>query len=129
MTEKQIEAAKDALHKKYYGDGCVYWGNLKQPWTKEDEILKEELSCRSMINSMLIYGDSVKKGSWSYNRYLMRYVTGTVYDNFNGLLTEQRVDELIEEQKADFAKAVVRSNVYTDGEGCSYNSCRWEDEI
>jgi hypothetical protein len=129
MTEKQIQAAKDALHKKYYGDGCVYWENLIQPWTKEDEILEEELSCRSMINSILIYGGRTDKESYDYKRYLMRYVTGTVYNNYKGLLTEQRVNELIEEQKADFAKAVVRSNVYTDGEGCSYNSCVWADEM
>jgi len=127
MTEKQIEAAKDALHKKYYGNECRYFENLKQPWTKEDEILEEELSCRSMINSMLIYGDSTEEGSYNYNKYLKPYTEkGTWHD---GLITKNRLDELIAEQKKDFEKAIVQRNVYTDSEGCSYNSCHWADEI
>lgn len=127
MTEKQIEAAKDALHKKYYGNNCRYWENLIQPWTKEDEILEEELSCRSMINSMLVYGDSTEEGSYSYDRYLKPYYEGDTWRN-KGLITKARVLELIEEQKADFAKAEVGFAGY-DSEGCSYNYCRWADEM
>ena len=126
MTQKQIEKAKDELYFKYYGNECRVPENLKQPWTKEDEVLMEELSCRNMINSMLIYHDSVEKGSWSYNRYLMSYVTGTVYNHYHGLLTEQRVDELIAEQKESFKKATVSFAGY-DSEGVSYNSCDWGD--
>lgn len=126
MTQKQIEAAKDALHKKYYGNKCVYFENLIQPWTKEDEVLKEELNCRSMINSMLIYGDSTDKESYGYNKYLKPYTEkGNWHD---GLFNEKRLAELIAEQKADFAKAIVRQSVYTDSEGCTYNSCKWEDD-
>lgn len=126
MTEKQIQAAKDALHEKYYGDECRLPSNLKQPWTKEDEVLEEELSCRNMINSMLVYGDKVEEGNYDYERYLKPYTKkGTWHD---GLITEQRLTELIAEQKKDFEKAIVRRNVYTDSEGCSYNSCRWADE-
>ena len=100
--------------------------NLKQPWTKEDEVLEEELSCRGMINSILIYGNSTDEGSYSYDRYLKPYtIKGTWHD---GLIPKKRLNKLIAEQKADFAKAVVRTNVYTDSEGCSYNSCRWADE-
>lgn len=127
MTEKQIRAAEEELNKKYYGDECRILENLKQPWTKKDKILKEELSCRGMINSILIYGDSADKGSYSYDRYLKPYtVKGTWHD---GLINEKRLAELVAEQKADLAKAVVRTNAYTDSEGCTYNSCTWADEM
>ncbi len=126
MTAKEIQAAKDLLYMRYYGDECRVPQNLKRPWIKEDEVFEEELSCREMINSMLIYGDSIEKDSYGYNKYLKPYTEkGTWHD---GLLTEQRVNELIAEQKADFAKAKVRYGVYTDGEGCTYNSCVWADE-
>lgn len=126
MTAKEIQAAKDALYEKYYGDKSRLPQNLKQPWTKEDEIFEEELSCRDMINSMLVYGDSVEKGSYGYNKYLKTYTEkGTWHD---GLLTEKRLAEIIAEQKKDFEKAIVKRDVYTDSEGCSYNSCRWADE-
>lgn len=126
MTEKQIEAAKDALHKKYYGDGCMFIDNLKQPWTKEDKILEEELSCRNMINSILIYGGTCAKDSYQYKQYLKPYIKGDQWHKV--LLSEERVDELIAEQKADFAKAEVGFAGY-DSEGCSYNYCKWADEM
>jgi hypothetical protein len=124
MTAKEIQTAKDLLHKKYYGNGCVRPG---VKWSKEDEISEEELSCRNMINSMLIYGDSVEKDSYGYNKYLKPYTEkGTWHD---GLFNEKRLAEIIAEQKKDFEKAIVKRNVYTDSEGCSYNSCVWADEV
>ena len=126
MTAKQIEAVKDALHKKYYGDKCVWPGNLLQPWTDDDQILQHELMCRGMINSILIYGGDPTKGSWKYNRYLKKYIVGDTWMK-DHLLTEARVDELIKEQKADFAKAEVGFAGY-DGEGVSYNYCKWADD-
>ena len=126
MTAKEIQAAKDLLNMRYYGNECRVPQNLKRPWSKEDEIFEEELSCRDMINSMLVYGDSVEKGSYGYNKYLKTYTEkGTWHD---GLLTEKRLAEIIAEQKKDFEKAIVKRDVYTDSEGCSYNSCRWADE-
>jgi hypothetical protein len=112
MTRKQIDALKETAE---YGTE-----------------LYEELSCREMINSILIYGNinSADEGGYSHERYVKPFYTGKhQFYNKKPLLTKERVLELIEEQKADFAKAVVRANTYTDGEGCTYNSCRWEDEI
>jgi len=125
MTQKQIEKAKDELNFKYYGDEVRIPANEKQPWTKKDKVLMEELSCRDMINSMLIYGSNTDEGSWAFNKYLASYYEGNVWHK--ALLTKERVLELVAEQNADFAKATVHHNVYEDSEGCTYNSCDWGD--
>ena len=106
MTDKQIRAALD---KEEYGT-----------------ILYTELSCREMINSILIYGYSIDKDSYSYERYIKPYIEGDRWHSV--LLSEQRVDELIAEQKDSLSRAVIRANAYEDSEGCSYYSCKWEDD-
>ena len=58
MTGKQIKNAWHDLNVKYYGDKCRSIENLLQPRSKKDEKLEEELWCREMINSCLIYGRS-----------------------------------------------------------------------
>ena len=40
----------------------------------------------------------------------------------------KRVRELVAEQEADFAKAKVLRNVFTDSEGVAYNSVQWADD-
>lgn len=80
-------------------------------WT----IAYEEASCRSMINSCLCY--------WS------NFLNSHYKDDYIEKLGEARVLELYNEQKADFDKSVVKYCVYTDWEGCTYNSIKWRDEI
>lgn len=126
MTEKQIQKIKDELHYKHYGNKCAWWENEICPWTDDELVLQHELMCREMINSMLIYGDKFPKGSYNYNRYLKKFIVGDIWMK-DHLLTEARVDELIKEQKADFAKAEVGFAGY-DGEGVSYNYCKWADD-
>lgn len=83
--------------------------------SKEQELIHVELDCREMINSCLCYGyDFID------SRYSMPYIQK---------LGNTRVMELYNEQKEDFSKAKVLKNVYEDGEGVSYNSIQWEDEL
>ena len=122
MTAKEIQAIKDTLHKKYYGDECVKPG---VKWEKQDEITEEEMSCREMINSIMIYGGSCEKNTYQYEKYLLPYTKkGTWHD---GLITLARLDELIKEQKADIEKAEI-GFAGCDSEGVSYNYCRFADE-
>jgi hypothetical protein len=127
MTEKQIEKLKDELNKKHYGNKCYMPENLICPWTREEEVLMQELQIREMINSILIYGGDPTEGTWKHDRYLKTYYEGNDWRN-KGFVTRERVNELIEEQKADFAKAEVGFAGY-DSEGVSYNYCRWADEM
>lgn len=110
MTDKQIRDAKNKLPQ---------WKNM----TDEQKQEYAELSCRDMINSILIYGNKPVKDDGSLNQYLsMYYKKGESTMHYIG---EKRVRELIEEQQRDFAKATVTVGVYTDHEGCIYNSCSW----
>ncbi len=117
MTEKQIEAANKSLPRIMdvpYKD-----------WTTAQKRLCEELSCRRMINSCLVYGgidEFWKESVWRDPKdpsYAARYVKA---------LGLKRVKELVAEQEADFAKATVYRGYYTDSEGVTYNSILWGDE-
>lgn len=112
MTERQIRNAIDLLPPHSERSG------------KQQDDYKE-LRCREMINSIMIYHGAdapYNEKTGEFNRYLDMYVNG--YYNIG----PERVRKLIEEQKADFAKAKVTENVYTDHEGCTYNTCIWGDE-
>lgn len=125
MTGEEIKKQEEALWTKYYGDKCRTRDNLKMPWSKEDEILMEELNCRDMIHSILIYGSSadVEEGSRDFNRYLARYYDKSL--NKEALLSKSRVLELIKEEKEEISNAVIYRNVYTDCEGLTYNSIEY----
>lgn len=109
MTGKQIEAAKQSLPR--FNDR-----------TAQNKRTADELSCREMINSCLIYGDPTAfydESAGKFQEYAQRYVKD---------LGAETVKRLWDEQLADFAKATVVFGVYTDSEGCCYNSCIWADE-
>lgn len=108
MTDRQIQAIRNNLPK---------WSNGKPPiLTDEQKQLDKELNCREMINSILCYD-----GPYNIinNLYLKKYI------NELGL---NSVQKLCDEQIKDFEKAIVKHNVYTDSEGCSYNAIIWADE-
>ena len=111
MTRKQIEAAKKALP--------GFW----EPKTAMQHRQEKELSCREMINSCLVYGSAnygfYNPATGEFGRYSENYVKS---------LGKETVIRLYNEQASDFSRAVVKHGVYTDGEGCSYNTCIWEDE-
>jgi hypothetical protein len=128
MTDKQIQAVKDRLNEKYYGNKPYFPDNLKQPITKEDETLYKELSCREMINSCLIYGsDPFRKiTKWWYGH---GHCERSYMSDYEDKLGVERVRQLYEEQKFDISQAKVHHNVHTDSEGLSYNSITWADEL
>ena len=121
MTRKEIEQAQKTLPSLY----------TYQEWTKEQRQLRRELSCREMINSILVYDG--EQGLYDEDGQLDRYLQEYANEKYKNLdawyIGGKRVLELIEEQKADFAKAQVTTNAYTDAEGCTYNSVKWADEF
>ena len=118
MTQKEMDRAQKTLPPL-----CkVPWDE----WTAEQKQLYEEISCRSMINSCLVYGGI--KDFW-YESPWRDEENKSYADRHVRALGLERVKELIAEQEADFAKATVYRNVYTDYEGVTYNSIVWADDL
>lgn len=114
MTQREIDAAKRTLPSRFE------W----KDWTDEQKRLDEELSCREMINSCLTYGGI--RGFWEECEW--RWGDKSYAAPHVRALGLERVEQLVAEQEADFAKAVVSYDVFTDSEGITYNSVRWGDE-
>ena len=114
MTGNEIKKTRENLPKWEYGVPPVY--------TPEEKQLDRELSCREMINSLLIYHgrNGISMDNYFGKEYLSDYVKE---------LGQETVDRLCTEQLKDFEKAVVYENVGTDNEGVSYNSIKWADEM
>ena len=116
MTQKQMDAIKATLPR------------FNEPWTDEQKRLDSELWCREMINSCLVYhGERFGRNAFFGER--------TGYSNPHSYahqyikeLGAERVNEIFEEQLADFRNAVVFHCVFTDDEGLTYNSIKWADE-
>ena len=81
-----------------------------------------------MINSIMIYGNinsPYNEKEDKLNKYL-----DDKWEKKNSMfyVPRPRIIELVKEQQEDFKNAIVRRGVYTDSEGCIYNSCIWADE-
>lgn len=113
MTGREIERMERSLPR---------WENGKPPvLTEEQKSLSRELSCRGMINCILLYHGNygVREDSYFYNQYLRTYERELGHDC---------VRKLCQEQLEDFQKAV---DCYAgrDDEGLSYRSITWADEM
>ena len=128
MTDKQLNAARDQLNQKYYGDECRIPENLKMPISEEDERIFEELDCIDMINSCLAYGSdpyAIHDKWWCGHGYCKR----SYMSDYEDKLGKERVQELVNQQREEFSHAIIMHSVYTDGEGCTYNSVIFADDI
>lgn len=129
MTNKQIEAARQTLPNYL---GC--WHDMSD----EQKQLDRELSCRGMINTIMIYGCKPgEQKQWSTelkatvtaeeyifnDKYLRDFIEpDTGYYSEQRYIGAERVRELISEQWHDFQQCKVG---YA-GEG--YNYCFWPDD-
>lgn len=110
MTGKQIEAARKALSGSF--------SNM----TPKQRQQYDELSCREMINSCLVYGEGYDFYDSNSGKF------GPAAERHVKQLGEKTALRLFKEQVDDFSKAIVHYGVFTDDEGCTYNSCTWADE-
>lgn len=127
MTRKQLEEIRNKLYEKYYGDECRIPANLKMPISDEDKRTFTELNCIEMINSCLIYGDDPFRviHKWWYGH---GYCDKSYMSEYEEILGKERVKELVDQQREEFSHAIIKHGVYTDSEGCTYNSVIYADE-
>ena len=105
MTKKQIDKQRKKLP--------------TLPYTDELKQLENELDCREMINSILVYGNVDSDIDNIYNN---KFLT-----DYRDTLSEDRIKKLIKEQQDDLKKSKIISDSYTDSEGVTYNSVDWYD--
>lgn len=120
MTDVQIDAREREVRSRSIllnnGEFC----GSAEYLTEEEKLELQELDFRRMIISCLTYGTDYnirdkKTGAWG--KYGAEYADK---------LGNKRANEIWEEQRDFFkAHAQISHGVYTDCEGCSYNSLTW----
>ena len=79
---------------------------------KKMSCLDKERQLRDMINSCMCYGDDIH--------------TSDYVQKFRKDFTQKKFDEIVKSQEEYFEQhAKIKENVYTDGEGVTYNSIEW----
>jgi len=114
------EAQRENFRKGLLKGECL--SDAYQKWTVEEKCLDEQLSALSMLDSCFAYGgvsDFYRKKGYNncesyYDSYLRDYI------KVGG--TKEEFDKMLEVQKKHLEHCFVKRNVYTDFEGCSYNS-------
>ena len=121
MTDRQVKKVEADIRAKGYG-----WINGKYHEPPEEiKIREKELSCISMINSILAYQSAgmtdaeevMQMEERNYYNYLADYVE---------TLGRDKVVTLIQGQIDDIA--YVKHCVYTDNEGVTYNAIIWKED-
>ena len=122
LTYKEIEKAENGIYFKYYQGNCRMSKYLVKKDKKtlneleKDEQVLSELRFRNWCNSCLTYGCT-----WHFEK---EELSGSTLDLYE--LTLDRALEIIEQQKERFKDAKVLHDVYTDSDGCTYNSVIWD---
>lgn len=126
MTDKRFEQKKKELREEMNAKGFGWIDGKYTKPPKEYALREEELSCISMINSILAYNWTIGcKGAEAvmqheenrYHNYLADYVK---------LLGRKKVVELIQGQIDSIDS--INHNVGTDSEGVTYNAIVWKGE-
>lgn len=89
-----------------------------------------EVSLRDMVNSIYCYnGEITNYDTYLKNKYVTSFYTDTSYcNNGNARLTKENTERIVKEQVDYLSKhAKVKSNVYTDNEGVTYNSLIFDE--
>ena len=123
MTDKQFEQKEKELREEMNSKGYGWIGGKYFKPPKKYQLREKELSCVSMINSILAYrwfGDGaegvMQREEKAYHNCLAEYVE---------LFGRERVIGLIQEQINSIKS--INTNVFTDSEGVSYNSIIWNE--
>lgn len=124
MTRQMREQKVEELRKEAEANGYGYFGGKYIQPPEEYRLRSKELSCISMIDSILCYNcrgwqDATRVLEYeetSYHNYLEEYVE---------LFGRDKVIELIQGQIDSIESVSV--GVYTDDEGCTYNSINYKN--
>ena len=117
LTSTELDGAhtmlENALHAKY-GECYLYGGDKR---SDRERIACEAIDCRQMAISCIVYRTDynfVEKGE--LRKYGVRYGES---------LGKELAIRLFNNQKELISRSKIKTNVFEDGEGVSYNSVDW----
>ena len=124
MNDKQLKQAERTLREEMnaQGFGWIDGKYIKPP--HEYELRERELSCVSMINSILAYSCR----GWLVAEKVMKHEESSRYNylaDYVEVLGRDKVIMLIQGQIDSIDH--VAQNVYVDNEGLMYNSIIWKE--
>lgn len=120
--EDELEELEDSIYaplRQAQGKDA-YWDAVAKLTDEEKQAL-EEISLREMVMSCLVYGSDIRT-SKNINMANGRYYGMPYAQEYYDLLGKDVADEIIDQQTEYFNKGNVISDVWTDGEGVTYNS-------
>ena len=129
MTRTELDKAKQEFRDEQKKLGVGWFGPERMKYVPLPDDMKKrerEFACIEMINSILAY--SPKRSVYTAEEILeddLNSHPSYLKDDVD-VLGKERVVELIQGQMDDIEG--VDTDVYTDGEGVSYNSIRWKRE-
>lgn len=88
------------------------YNNANGGFLKINKSINNELSLKSMLISCFAYG-GISKDSYSFKQYVLPY---------QNEMSKKLFDDIYNEMLESFNNAKIEHCVYTDGEGCTYNS-------
>lgn len=126
MTDQQLDQARKQLREEMNSQsfGWINGKYIKPP--EEYELRSKELACIDMIDSILAY-----QGAGMTNAEAVMQMEERAYYNYLAdyvkLFGRDKVIALIQGQidSIDY----VKHRVYTDSEGCTYNSIIWKESV
>lgn len=117
--EKLRKDHRERVNKAMSDAGVKEYRDLPDDVKSELDRADDEISCISMIHSILTYGSNRDIDTLIKDKYLKDYVDE---------LGEEKVRELLAGEIEEYENATINRNVYTDSEGVTYNSVTFRDD-
>lgn len=120
LRTRERQALKDAGVEDYENLARDLSKLLPKDVYEAFDLEREELSCIDMLHSILTYSSNHDVNKVLENKYLQDYIDRLGYD---------KVKELANQEIEEYKNATINHDVYTDGEGVSYNSVTFKDDV
>lgn len=123
-SSRQLDKLRASWFEKY---GNPFFSDTK--WPSDVEVMDSMMSAIGMLSSCTTYHNP--EYFWYEHGYMHdeNYYEYYLEDYIKRGGIKEEFDKMLEIQKEHYKKAEVHSNVYTDYEGCSYNSLEEPDEV
>lgn len=120
LRARERQALKDLGDKDYENLARDLSKILPEDLYNQFKNEEDELDCISMIHSILTYSSNHNTEAVLNNKYLQDYINSLGID---------KVKDLVNQEIEEFKNATINTDVYTDGEGVSYNSVTFKDDV